>query len=201
VIESSWTELQKNIRKEDCTLDDLIRAHTKYLTAITQKGLLGAKRKQHVEAEAEDRNSYMVQLGELLRTMLAYRDSVDGLYSWSVSDFTRRQEADAADLLGRRRRHDDPRGEAGGVDSPDPFASAAGSSQVKSEMPALRERLRQLGASFRTRLQILLGDLAYQPDVDMRFLGVAMNFNDVYQPVRRKTKTAGVPATGEKGKG
>jgi gamma-tubulin complex component 3 len=192
VIESSWTELQKNIRKEDCTLDDLIRAHTKYLTAITQKGLLGAKRKQYVEQEAEDRNSYMVQLGELLRTMLAYRDSVDGLYSWSVSDFTRRQEADAADLLGRNVH--------GGVDSPDPFSPVAGS-QVKSEMPALQERLRQLGASFRTRLQILLGDLAYQPDVDMRFLGVAMNFNDVYQPVRRKTKTAGVPSTGEKGKG
>ncbi|OIW28516.1 hypothetical protein CONLIGDRAFT_380677 [Coniochaeta ligniaria NRRL 30616] len=194
VIESSWTELQKNIRKEDCTLDDLIRAHTKYLTAITQKGLLGAKRKQHVEQDnVEDRNSYMVQLGELLRTMLAYRDSVDGLYSWSVSDFTRRQEADAADLLGRNVH--------GGVDSPDPFSSAAAGGQVRSEMPALQERLRQLGASFRTRLQILLGDLAYQPDVDMRFLGVAMNFNDVYQPVRRKTKTAGVPSTGEKGKG
>lgn len=202
VIESSWTELQKNIRRDGCTLDDLITAHTKYLTAITQKGLLGARRKQHhVEAgDAEDRNSYMVQLGELLRTMLAYRDSVDGLYSWSVSDFTRRQEADAADLLGGRRG-----GAAGGVDSPDPFsassAAAGGDHQVRSEMPAIRERLRQLGASFRTRLQILLGDLAYQPDVDMRFLGVAMNFNDVYQPVRRKTKAAGVPSTTEKGKG
>lgn len=185
VIESSWAELQKNIRTENCTLDDLIRAHTAYLTAITQKGLLGAKRKQHssLDDASEDRNSYMVQLGELLRTMLAYRDSVDGLYSWSVSDFTRRQEADAADLLG----HHHP-------DSPDPFGGAGG---VKSEMPALRERLRALGTSFRTRLQILLGDLAYQPDVDMRFLGVAMNFNDVYQPVRRKAKVLG---TGEKGK-
>jgi gamma-tubulin complex component 3 len=197
VIESSWTELQKNIRGEDCTLDDLIGAHTKYLTAITQKGLLGAKRKQHLEAEAEDRNSYMIQLGELLRLMLAYRDSVDGLYSWSVSDFTRRQEADAADLLGTRTAR-------ASDDSPDPF-SGPGNGQVRSEMPALRERLRQLGAGFRTRLQILLGDLAYQPDVDMRFLGVAMNFNDVYQPVRRKTKSSaaaagGVPGTGEKGK-
>jgi gamma-tubulin complex component 3 len=55
----------------------------------------------------------------------------------------------------------------------------------------LQERLRQLGSGFRQRLQILLGDLAYQPDVDMRFLGVSMNFNDVYQPVRRKTKIGG----------
>jgi gamma-tubulin complex component 3 len=44
-------------------------------------------------------------------------------------------------------------------------------------------------------VQILLGDLAYQPDVDMRFLGVAMNFNDVYQPTRRKTKAAPGTAT------
>jgi gamma-tubulin complex component 3 len=29
----------------------------------------------------------------------------------------------------------------------------------------------------------------------MRFLGVAMNFNDVYQPTRRKTKAAPGTAT------
>ncbi|KAK1835982.1 Spc97/Spc98 family protein [Podospora conica] len=196
VIESSWTELQKNIRKDDCTLDDLIRAHTKYLTSITHKGLLGARRRQHQDADegaaTEDRNSYMVQLGELLRTMLAYRDSVDGLYSWSVSDFTRRQEADAAVLMRRRKPST-----AGTVEDD---LGAAGA--VKSELPALQERLRQLGSGFKTRLQILLGDLAYQPDVDMRFLGVSMNFNDVYQPVRRKTKAAaaagGVPASAAK---
>ncbi|KAK4162590.1 Spc98 family-domain-containing protein [Cladorrhinum sp. PSN259] len=208
VIESSWTELQKNIRKEDCTLDDLITAHTKYLTSITHKGLLGARRRQYHEAqkeaaamgrdagEVEDRNSYMVQLSELLRTMLAYRDSVDGLYSWSVSDFTRRQEVDTVSLMRRNqagsRNH---KGSTGEVDYPaggnadDPFASAGGAGALKSEFPALQERLKQLGQSFRTRLQILLGDLAYQPDVDMRFLGVSMNFNDVYQPVRRKAKS------------
>ncbi len=30
---------------------------------------------------------------------------------------------------------------------------------------------------------MLLYDLAHQPDVDLRFLGVVMNFNEVYQPV------------------
>ena len=186
VIESSWSELQTNIRKDDCTLDDLIRAHTRYLTSITHKGLLGARRRQHQDAsadsaEAEDRNSYMVQLGELLRTMLAYRDSVDGLYSWSVSDFSRRQEADAAVLM-RSKTKPKPKT---APDEDHPASTTTGA--VKSEFPALQERLRQLGAGFKTRLQILLGDLAYQPDVDMRFLGVSMNFNDVYQPVRKKT--------------
>jgi gamma-tubulin complex component 3 len=194
VIESSWTELQKNIRKDDCTLDDLIRAHDTYLTNITRKGLLGAKRRQHIHhhdaaSDAEDRNSYMIQLSELLRIMLAYRDSVDGLYSWSVSDFTQRQEADAAGLLSGGR--DAPRSQSAAASSfEDTPESAVVGGSVGSELPALQDRLRHLGSGFRTRLQILLGDLAYQPDVDMRFLGVAMNFNETYQPVRRKPKTA-----------
>ncbi|KAH8893245.1 hypothetical protein GQ53DRAFT_805467 [Thozetella sp. PMI_491] len=196
VIESSWTELQKNIHKENCTLDDLITAHTKYLTSITRKGLLGARRRQYDDAlreaaalgrdakEVEDKNSYMVQLGELLKIMLAYRDSVNGLYSWSVQDFTRRQEMDAASML-RTPLQNHQSTPSGDID--DVFG---GTGAVRSEFPALQERLRHLGSNFRTRLQILLGDLAYQPDVDMRFLGVSMNFNDVYQPVRRKSKAA-----------
>ncbi|EAA31729.1 hypothetical protein GE21DRAFT_8314 [Neurospora crassa] len=216
VIESSWTELQKNIHKENCTLDDLITAHTKYLTSITHKGLLGAKRRPYpqtgdpVSASSttdEDRNSYMVQLSELLRIMLAYRDSVDGLYSWSVSDFTRRQEKETAGLIyshrgGSTRTTTRDRADSQAassmadsmdLDPPYEYFDAAATSDagsVKSEFPALQDRLKQLGANFKTRLQILLGDLAYQPDVDMRFLGVSMNFNDVYQPVRRKTKTS-----------
>ncbi|KAK0619287.1 Spc98 family-domain-containing protein [Immersiella caudata] len=210
VIESSWTELQKNIRKPSCTLDDLITAHTKYLTSITHKGLLGARRRQFQDhskdhndpnnpAEpshpSEDRNSYMIQLSELLRAMLAYRDSVDGLYSWSVSDFTRRQEVDAVGLMRRATAHSDK--SAASLAEDDGLEGSNGGA-VKSEFPALQERLRQLGSGFRQRLQILLGDLAYQPDVDMRFLGVSMNFNDVYQPVRRKTKVGGGSASAVK---
>ncbi|KAJ8133139.1 hypothetical protein O1611_g478 [Lasiodiplodia mahajangana] len=182
VIESSWTELQARLKREDVTLDDIIKAHKNYLNSITHKGLLGARRRRFVAstsngsttgASEEDDNSYMIQLGELLRTMLSYRDCVDGLYSWSVSDFTRRQEADL-----RREDMDFDESPNG------PY----------SEFPALQERLRHLGDRFRTRLQILLGDLAYQPDIDLRFLGVSMNFNDVYQPVRRKPKSNATPA-------
>ena len=57
-------------------------------------------------------------------------------------------------------------------------------------LSSLRVRLRDLSAEFKSRLNVLLGDLAYQPDVDMRFLGVVMNFNDVYEPVRRRRAPA-----------
>ncbi|OTB09947.1 hypothetical protein K445DRAFT_71244 [Daldinia sp. EC12] len=208
VIESSWTELQEKLHKEDATLDDVITAHSNYLNSITHKGLLGARRRRFVGSNAgtsasastsatgatagaaeEDDNSYMIQLGELLRTMLAYRDCVDGLYSWSVSDFTQRQEAGL--------RHTAP---------PHAGDDAEVPGGPHSEFPALRERLKHLGDRFRAKLQILLGDLAYQADVDLRFLGVAMNFNDVYQPVRRKPKgtatgaTPAVPGTAPSGK-
>lgn len=215
VIESSWDELQKGITKEDCTLDDLIKAHNKFLSNITHKGLLGAKRKQYVAPgmmESEDRSDYMTQLKAILDNMLTYRDSVDGLYSWSVSEFTRRQEADVRTAATSRKLPFPPskhmksasvatstRGSYPNtpiVDTPleDPFASALGS--VISEFPALQERLRHLATSFQRKLCILLGDLAYQPDVDMRFLGVAMNFNDAYQPMRSKRSKTASSATG-----
>lgn len=209
VIESSWDELQKGITKEDCTLDDLIRAHGKFLSNITHKGLLGAKRKQYAvpggaAADVEERSDYMSQLKGILDNMLSYRDSVDGLYSWSVSEFTRRQDMDAKTTTSSRlqqppfhRSHvksasvaTSTRGSYPNtpvVDTPgdDPFA-AAELLGVVSEFPALQERLRHLAAGFQRKVCMLLGDLAYQPDVDMRFLGVAMNFNDAYQPMRSK---------------
>lgn len=217
VIESSWDELQKGIHKDDCTLDDLIRAHSKFLNSITRKGLLGAKRKTYNDPTAgagtEDRNGYLVQLKDLLDTMLSYRGSVDGLYSWSVSEFTRRQEADVrttsttipSNNTRRQLFPTQPKGHTKSVSaasasqpntpvvethhtggSPDPFGSFDSAGTSASEFPVLQERLRSLAGAFQKKLCALLGDLAYQPDVDMRFLGVAMNFNDAYVPTRPK---------------
>ncbi|KXJ90790.1 Spc97/Spc98 family protein [Microdochium bolleyi] len=216
VIESSWTELQSKIRSDDATLDDIIKAHAKYLNSITHKGLLGVRR-QRFAAQAstgsggaaagtaaasskEDENSYMIQLGDMLRIMLAYRDCVDGLYSWSVSDFTRRQEAELLVTGGPTMRRTPQTSSAGrrrpdDEDNDDEDERNAAPGGPDSEFPALRDRLRHLGDRFRTKLQILLGDLSQQPDVDLRFLGVSMNFNDVYQPVKIKIKsTTSAPA-------
>ncbi|TLD13326.1 uncharacterized protein PgNI_03675 [Pyricularia grisea] len=184
VIEASWGQLQKALKKEDATLDDLIDAHTTYLDTITQKGLLGAKRKTATSAPAdagaadEERSVPMNQIADILRNILSYRDSVDGLYSWAVSDFTSRQN----DAITAAAAHEDTEmgGTAASGNNPLGFASAAA-----SEFPALQERLRVLGADFRKRVQRLLGDLAYTSEHETRFLGLAMNFNDVYQPMLR----------------
>ncbi|KAL1962089.1 hypothetical protein VTN77DRAFT_617 [Rasamsonia byssochlamydoides] len=224
VIEASWDQLQAAISKPGCTLDDLIEAHTKYLNSITHKGLLGsASPSRGSSSGKQPEESFLSQLHQILKIMLAYKDAVDGLYSFSVAEFTRRQELSAKietrtaqgrwgvterDFLPSSRRGQGHMKSASsstpsfaatptldqqqpeGTDTPSPLLSQ-GLSADDHMLPSLRARLRDLSADFRARLNVLLGDLAYQPDVDMRFLGVVMNFNDVYQPVRRRRAATG----------
>ncbi|PGH06566.1 hypothetical protein AJ79_06505 [Helicocarpus griseus UAMH5409] len=243
VIEASWDQLQVAISKPGCTLDDLVEAHTKYLNSITHKGLLGSSSRggaHNPAASTNKEDSFLSQLHQILKIMLAYKDAVDGLYSFSVAEFTRRQEFTAKietrtaqgqwgvtekDLLqhssatrpsrsgslAAARKHVASISESPSTDSPSNFFSAhaktpsesispataalLGSASAGGEdhlLPALRTRLRDLSADFRARIVTLLGDLAYQPDVDMRFLGVVMNFNDAYQVVRRRRGGTGV---------
>jgi gamma-tubulin complex component 3 len=217
VIESSWDQLLAAIRKPGCTLDDLIEAHTKYLNSITHKGLLGSASSSRYgnstsTSAKQPEESFLSQLHQILKFMLAYKDAVDGLYSFSVAEFTRRQEINAKietrtaqghwgladrDLLSRQSNSrpgtsmastPDVRPDSAGVDGVSTPLSISGHDLTADDnmLASLRVRLRDLSADFRSRLNNLLGDLAYQPDVDMRFLGVVMNFNDVYEPKRRR---------------
>jgi gamma-tubulin complex component 3 len=162
VIESSWDQLQVAIHAEGCTLNDLIEAHKNYVDGVVAKGLLGGKK---------DGNSKMNLIGDILRIMLAYRDGVDGLYSWSVADFTRRQDAEM-------------RGGNVGTTS----------AENDAVFPELKNRLSDLGRQFHRKLSSLLGDLAHQPNAEMRFLGVVMNFNEFYQLARPNRDKANASA-------
>jgi gamma-tubulin complex component 3 len=200
VIEAGWEGLQKEIRKPDATLDTLITAHTSYLRSITRKGLLGGG---HVD--------FTSQLHELLKLILAYKDAIDSLWSHSIDEFGRRQELAAkietrtkAGRWGLTEADDDigspmpgisnnRRGaREGEVDSPIPpliplpGGPAAVAGNEGAILDHLRTRLRALRGDFKAKITVLLGDLRDQPDTDMRFLGVVMNFNDVYQPARRR---------------
>ncbi|CAI9635764.1 spindle pole body component alp6 [Alternaria burnsii] len=196
VIESSWIDLQGALNKPESTLDDMIEAHAIYLNNITRKGLLGSSS-----------IDFTGQLHELLKTMLAYKDAVDGLYSFSVAEFTRRQEhaakietRTAAGRWGLSEKDNS---------SADPFSrshSRAASRQDESPfpppllkigmtgsaeddvLPALQKRLSQLTEDFRARISILLGDLVHSPDGELKMLAVNINFNDVYKPERRRRK-------------
>ncbi|KAK7517372.1 spindle pole body component alp6 [Phyllosticta citriasiana] len=207
VIESSWNELQERMRRPEATLDDLIQAHAQYLTNITRKGLLNSS----------DRMDFTGQLHELLKIMLRYKDAVDGLYSFSTAEFARRQERaakietrTAAGKWGLSDR------DSGAFDSPvtrsrsatnsdgDGFPPpllpnaphAGGGAEDDDILVGLRNRLGLLGRDFKVKVNLLLGDLLHQPDADMRWLAMVMNFNDSYAPVRRKKTVSGGAGSG-----
>ena len=198
VIEAGWEGLQKALRTPDATLDDLISAHGAYLRSITRKGLLAPSGSQASSSTAPD---FTAQLHELLKLMLSYKDAVDSLYSFSVAEFTRRQDLAAKietrtaagtwgvtekdDHRASSRRQNDREDNDSPIPPLLPFSSNTTAADETAILTSLRQRLQTLATDFRARVNILLGDLAYQPDVDMRFLGVVMNFNDVYAPVRR----------------
>ena len=202
VIEASWSELLASLNKAEATLDDLIEAHAKYLKNITRKGLLGSQT-----------TDFPGQLHEILKLMLSYRDVADGLYSYSVTEFTKRQEkaskielrtakgewgvtekdADSTSpgdhmstptALQLNRKTRDRETE----DTPLPPPGLGGGAGEDDMLPALQKRLKDLGEEFKKRVEVLLGDLIHQPDADMRWLAMVMNFNDVYQPVRRRRR-------------
>ncbi|KAL5117038.1 Microtubule-nucleating Tub4p (gamma-tubulin) complex component [Pleosporales sp. CAS-2024a] len=180
VIESSWIELQKALNKPESTLDDMIEAHAHYLNNITRKGLLGS---QSID--------FTGQLHELLKTMLSYKDAVDGLYSFSVAEFTRRQERvakietrTAAGKWGlsesQNHEHDSS------SPFPPPLLKMGGSED--DILPNLQKRLMQLADEFSKRIGVLLGDLVYSTDGELKMLAVNINFNDVYRVERRRRK-------------
>jgi gamma-tubulin complex component 3 len=196
VIESSWIDLQKALNKPESTLDDMIEAHAKYLNNITRKGLLGSSS-----------IDFTGQLHELLKTMLAYKDAVDGLYSFSVAEFTRRQER-VAKIETRTAAGRWGLSEKDPVASPDPFTHSRTTSRQDPDspfpppllkigtagsgeddvLPALQKRLAHLIEDFRVRISVLLGDLVHSPDGELKMLAVNINFNDVYKPERRRRK-------------
>ncbi|RMZ83381.1 hypothetical protein DV737_g1704, partial [Chaetothyriales sp. CBS 132003] len=177
VIEASWKELQEAMNKPEATLDDLIQAHTKYINSITHKGLLGQQRHPSSSAGSRSDDGFLAQLHYILKCMLSYRDVVDGLYSFSVAEFTKRQQ------LSAKIEHRTAQGRWGMTEKDLGDPNSRTSSSDDHTLESLRSRLLTLSAEFRSRVNVMLYDLAHQPDVDLRFLGVVMNFNEVYKPV------------------
>ncbi|EXJ95602.1 hypothetical protein A1O1_00724 [Capronia coronata CBS 617.96] len=213
VIEASWEKLQEALHKPEATLDDLIEAHTTYLNNITKKGLIGQQR-HPVTGQQED--SLVVQVHHILKCMLGYREIIDSLYSYSVAEYTRRQQFSAKieqrtaqgrwgiterDVLGDSRAST-PTAPGGrrplkgaqllpeDSDSPVPPMANLAMTDDETHLTSLRSRQLNLSAEFRSRLSMLLYDLAHQPDVNLRFLGVVMNFNEFYQPVNVRRQQA-----------
>ena len=207
VLEASWDAMQAAITAPECSLDDFIKAHVKYISDITQRGILG-KERSSITHQRED--SFLVQLHQILKGMLVYRDAVEGLYGFSIAEFTRSQgEAiRTSSNLSPRDRVDSPfpddddafsptaKGRAASrlarIDSPSPIpppafmANREHAASDEAMLANLRKRLAEQSDLFRAQISVFLGDLAVEKDQEMRYLGRMMNYNDVYTIVRRK---------------
>ncbi|KAL9105177.1 MAG: hypothetical protein Q9187_008782 [Circinaria calcarea] len=166
------------------------------------KGLLGSSTSSITETRED---SFTSQLHYILKGMLAYKDAVDGLYSFSVAELTSRPEfaakietRTAQGKWGTTEKDEDEfssplpgdrvakgKRSVRDTDSPIPHSPLTGDDHM---LPSLRQRLHDLSGDFKNRLNTLLGDLLAQPDMGMKFLGVVMNFNDVYHPRKRKVQ-------------
>jgi gamma-tubulin complex component 3 len=73
VVEMAWSNLQRQLLRDGgiLTVDEIIKAHRTYLSQITHKGLLGG-------------GSLIGELHQILKGILAFRDSIDGLYELAV---------------------------------------------------------------------------------------------------------------------
>lgn len=123
----------------------------------------------------------MNQLHEILKIMLAYKDAVDGLYGYSVAEFTRRQERGARIEERTKKgqwgiRETDEEGDSHVGSTPGRWAGGHDAEDMM--LPSLRTRLKTLSGDFQAMVVVLLGDLAYQSDMDMRLLGVLLSFNE-----------------------
>ncbi|KAK9477333.1 Spc98 family-domain-containing protein [Lipomyces japonicus] len=171
VIESSWSTLQAELGKPELTLDQLIKLHARFLANITHKGLLSSKSSKSSAAAAaakhrhEDDNithdddkddDLMVhQLHEILKIMISFAEAMNQLYDYSVEQYS--VMISSTGQVGTDDDHD--RG---------------------NERHVIQDRVRNIKSKFRDSLQKLLTGLSTQPDTEMRFLGVRLNFNEYY---------------------
>ena len=134
--------------------------------------------------------------------MLLYKEAVDGLYGYSVAEYSRRQElsarvetrtkegrwglteADYHESTDTESRSGTPLGFAH-VSNTRPSSSGTlfNPGQLDSEelLPAIRQRLQKVEEEFKAECKGLLEGLAYQSDSEMRMLGVQLNFNMFYE--------------------
>ncbi|OLL25334.1 Spindle pole body component alp6, partial [Neolecta irregularis DAH-3] len=175
VIESSWEKLQAMVAKPDCTLDTYIQAHERYLSQITHKGLLGAMR------HGRDQN-LMDQLHEIFKTILNFKDAVEQLNGLThqiyLKNLQRKSRAEARTAAGKW----------GVTEEDDRQTHQDETVPHANQLNNFRQLIPNLIANFRGVLTSLLTELAHQPDLEMRFLGVRLNYNEFYKLRTRISK-------------
>ncbi|KAG4303798.1 hypothetical protein PORY_002796 [Pneumocystis oryctolagi] len=166
VIESSWDVFYSSISKPNCTLDTLIEAHAKYTTNITHKGLLGS-------GKTRKEDSLLSQLHEILKVILFFKEALDHFYAYSLTEYVHQCQTTSKIKV----KND--------IEANESFKTDSLDTETIDNPKFIIEKLNNLSKEFRNLVIVLLGDLAYQSDSEMRFLGVRLNYNEYYHILKR----------------
>jgi gamma-tubulin complex component 3 len=159
VIESSWLVLQGRLADPGADLDAIMDAHSTYVASIMDKALLGSTKTREAERDC------LALLHDILKTMLLYKEQMDRLFAYTLSQYTQ---------AGSMRQYDTTRDESA-VDTPD------------ENLVAIRERMARLSLEFKECTVYLLDALEDEASADMSFLATRLNYNDFY-PSRKGRK-------------
>lgn len=169
VIESAWAELVAAFQK-DQDLDNVIKAHQRYIERILTKSFL--------EAGVGTRDVHLLShIKEIFRVILQYKDAMDSLYQFSLTEESRRAELR---LLARQRTDKGGWGLKAGEE-----LDKIPQRQLEQVLPKIRTRLQESAGEFQERLITLLSLLTTHRDQDVKFLAVRLNYSEHYQPQRR----------------
>lgn len=156
VIECSWKALVDFLNKKEGDLDALIESHRSYLDRILKKILL-------LSPKIGKEEMLLMHVRDAFSTILQYREATDNFYNYCLSESSRRDEEfdnqrGVVTARTRRGRHD--------------------SAEV---LDGMLDRVREYGASFSERVQVIVHHLQVHSDLDCRFLGIRLSFSEHYK--------------------
>ncbi|EEB07522.2 gamma tubulin complex Spc98/GCP3 subunit Alp6 [Schizosaccharomyces japonicus yFS275] len=110
-------------------------------------------------SSSSSKPQFLVQLHELLKNILSFLATVDVLYTFSVSLATKVQTG-----------------------------ATYNENDTLQHLEPIQSALKEKASCFQTLLKRLLHGLATQPDLEMRFLSVRLNYNEFYSLHKRRAK-------------
>jgi gamma-tubulin complex component 3 len=158
VLESSWEEFAKDM-KSSMDLDQLIAAHTKYLTAISYKSLLSSPTLQK-------------DLTSILDLIIRFCRTQENLYLFATEEAAKRSrqvslkyERNLKNKWAKEEKH---------------FEFVFDSAYSTQQLAEIRAQSRNIQIEYSNLLNIFLGTLAKQKEESLRLLCWRLDFNEYY---------------------
>jgi len=163
VLECSWHDLTKAV-SEAKDLDQVIAAHSRFLTDVTTRALLGPESK-----------AMLSQLRSIFDVVVSYKTAQESLYESGTEELERRDRDES-------KAYEQSLAGQWGVTDPTTSAQHARTSKFLSDtLPEAVAQLENLMARFQEMVGRFLTMLMMHEDPNLRFLSFRVDFNEFYR--------------------